>query len=256
VRLIESFSLVFESELPDEVEGVGLKADEVRVLERCCTARGVLFQSAAKTRKETRRREEPSSTAANHARSWRSLFGGEKPAALESPIVFVRPEGEPDDAGLALDRLLLVARDDLGQGPAVVGGDGLDPARGLDSRAKEALGQAAAAFETELARLKAASSTAAAFTWEGVGFADLAAEADLARLLESLLPAAVRRAEGLRALLRGGRALVVCTHAGDTLALAAAQAEGVRTLPLERAEDGPRVLQALRAAARGEGMVG
>ena len=40
-------TLVFETELPDEVEAAGLRDDEVRLLERCCTAKGVLFQGDA-----------------------------------------------------------------------------------------------------------------------------------------------------------------------------------------------------------------
>ena len=50
VRLAESFSFLFETELPDEVEAVGLGADETTLLERCCTARGVLFQGESKKR--------------------------------------------------------------------------------------------------------------------------------------------------------------------------------------------------------------
>jgi hypothetical protein len=170
--------------------------------------------------------------------------------------VLVRPESQDDPAGV-WERVLRLAREDLSVDLTVVGGDdGVAADRHLDAPAQRALDEAEATFQGQLRALKDAPSTSAAFAWDGVGFADRAAEADLRALLLDLLPRTVGRAEGLRSLLRGGGCKVLCAPALDTLSLAAARAEGVATATLERAEDGPRLLQALLAAGRAEGMVG
>jgi hypothetical protein len=106
------------------------------------------------------------------------------------------------------------------------------------------------------ARLRSTASAADAFRHEGVGFADLALAADLKALVSRILPAAVRRGEGVRAALRGTGAPVLCALEEDRLALAAARLEGRRTVVLGADLDGARTLRALLAAARGEGMVG
>jgi len=47
VRLIETFHRILEEEHPEEVEAAGLSAEEAVLLERTCTARGLLFHGRA-----------------------------------------------------------------------------------------------------------------------------------------------------------------------------------------------------------------
>ena len=155
------------------------------------------------------------------------------------------------------ERLLIVARDEMSLPVTVLGGeDGIDPASLLDAASRRAAEEAEADFARALEELKDAPSTAAAFFHEGVSFGDRSAAADLEALLKRVLPQAVRRAEGVRAALRASQAKALCATAADALALRAARAEGTPTVPFGADADGPRVLRALEAAARGAGMVG
>jgi ADP-heptose:LPS heptosyltransferase len=257
VRLLESYSLVFETELPDEVEAVGLREDEVRLLERCATARGVLFQGESGSRKAPFLAPQAKTGLLQRVRALGAAFTPGRPNVEPETVVFVRPAGEAGETAAALERLQRVARDELGMKVAVLGGeDGLPPERFLDDGARKAVAEAEAEFSLAFDTLKEAPSTAAAFTYEGIGFADLAAADDLLALFRHLYPAGVRRAEGLRAFLRSGGARALCATAGDVLALAAARAEKVLAVPFAHAGDGPAVLQALQGPARGAGMVG
>jgi hypothetical protein len=253
VRLVESFGLVFEKELPDEVEATGLGQDELTLLERCCTARGVLFQGGDRPRRARSivPRAKPGPSLRDRVRALRSVFTS-GPARVEpGTVVLVRPEGE---AAEAFERLLL---DRQTIKTTVVGGeDGLAPEELLDPPARKAVEAAAAAFERAFEELKAAASTIAAFQHEGVRFADLAAAADLEALLLDLFPAAVRRAEGLRSLLRAGPARVLCAAEHDTLALQAARMEKVPAVAVAGGGGGARTLAALLDRDTRGGMVG
>ena len=268
VRLIESFSVVFETELPDEVEAVGLRADEGALLARACTARGVLFQGESR-RRATRPVEKPSGTGLlDRMRRLGGAFGGGGPKIKKGVLLLVRPglrtprapargEHARGALSLAFERLLIVARDEMSLPVAVLGGeDGIGPETLLDSAARRAVTEAEAGFARAFGELKDAPSTAAAFFHEGVSFADLCAEADLGTLLNHVFPRAVRRAEGVRAALRASHAPALCATAEDALALRAAQVESTPAIPFGAATDGPRALLALEAAARGAGMVG
>ena len=46
VRLVETYHRILEAETPDEVEAVGLPAEEALLLARTCAARGILFQGS------------------------------------------------------------------------------------------------------------------------------------------------------------------------------------------------------------------
>jgi hypothetical protein len=257
VRLIESYSLVFETELVDEVEAVGLREDEVRLLERSATVRGVLFQSEAKSRSTPALTPRAKGGFFERVRALRSTFTASALKVEPETVVFARPEGDAGENAKALERLLTVAREELALNVAVLGGDdGLPPERLFDDAARKAVAEAEASFDQAFDTLKAAPSVTAAFTYEGVGFADLAASHDLDALFRHHFPAAVRRAEGLRALLRTEGARVLCATADDDLALAAARLETKPAVPFGDVREGPRVLQALEAAARGSGMVG
>jgi hypothetical protein len=159
--------------------------------------------------------------------------------------------------GEAFQRLLRVAREEMGLESLVLGGEGEPgPETLLDAPARGAVAEAEAGFARGFAELKDAPSTSAAFRHEGVSFADLAAEADLSALLKRVLPKAVRRAEGVRAVLRARKPKALCAAADDALVLRAARVEGTPVLPFAEARDGPRMLLALERAARGAGMVG
>jgi hypothetical protein len=260
VRLVEAFTLVFETELPDEVEAVGLREDEVRLLERCATAKGVLFQGEAQRRPRR---------ASSVTRAWDAVSVGDRMRALRSAlspqrskggtgtIVFVRPEDPATETASTLGRLLRVAREEMGLLVTVVGGeDGLEPESLLDDEARRAARAAEEAFSKALGVLQKAPATVAAFRHDDVGFADLAAAPDLEALLAGLLPHAVRRGEGLRALLRSKAPRALCAASDDAMALHAGGLAGVPVVAFADAKDGPRVLHALEAAARGAGMVG
>lgn len=256
VRLVEAFGLVFETELPDEVEATGLGEDEVRLLERCCTAKGVLFQGAPRrgghAARGTPSRRGPS--LAGRLRAWGSAL--RSPRKLEpGTVVFVRPEAGPGDGGEALERLVLDAR---GAVPiTVVGGEGgLAPETLEDGEARRAIRSAEEEFHKMFEVLKDAPATVAAFRHDDVGFADLAAAQDLDTLVLGRLAPAVRRAEGLCALLRRASPRALCACASDILSLHAGRLAGVPVHALAGAEDGARVRLALETAAREAGMVG
>ena len=259
VRLVEAFGLVFETELPDEVEATGLGEDEVRLLERCCTARGVLFQGDAlrrAPRAAVKVRGGEALTLSGRMRALRSALS--PPRRLEAgTVVFVRPEAGTAAGGDALERLLRVAREEMELKVTVVGGeDGMAPESLLDDDARRAVRIAEDALKKAQGELKEAPSTVAAFRHDDVAFADLAAAPDLGAVLLGLLPRAVRRAEGLRALLRTATPKALCARADDVLALHAGRLAGLPVEAFDGATDGPRVLHALQAAARGAGMVG
>lgn len=260
VRLIEVFALVFETELPDEVEAVGLREDEVRLLERCCTARGVLFQGEAQSRPGRASpgvRARDARGVVGRMRALRSALSPSRPRVEKGTVVVVRPEDGAGESGQALERLLRVAREEMGLALTVVGGeDGLSPEDLLDDEGRRATRAACAAFQKAFDTLKVAPSTVAAFRHEHVGFADLSAAPDLEAVLKGLLPRTVRRGEGLLALLRTDSPTALCACADDALALHAGRLAGVPVVAFEGAKDGPRVLHALDAAARGAGMVG
>ena len=256
VRLVEAFGLVFETELPDEVEAAGLREAEERLLERCCTAKGVLFQGEAPRRGHVRK--------ATRSRDGLSLLGRIRAlgSALAPPrkleegtVVFVRPESGSGDKGEALERLVEEARGELRI--TVVGGeDGLAPETLLDGEARRAIRSEEDAFHETFETLREAPATVAAFRYDDVGFADLAAGPDLDAVLLGLLARAVRRAEGLRALLRRASPCALCAYASDILALHAGRLAGVPVEAFSGAKDGARVRRALEAAAREAGMVG
>jgi hypothetical protein len=153
--------------------------------------------------------------------------------------------------------LLTVARDEMSLPVVVLGGEGgIDPETLLDATARRAAEAAEAGFAQAFTELRHAPSAAAAFSHEGISFGDLCTPADLEALLLRVLPRAVRRAEGVRAALRAAQARALCASASDALALRAASVEGTPVIALGADEDGPRVLRALAAAARGAGMVG
>jgi hypothetical protein len=273
VRLVESFSVVFEAELPDEVEAVGLREDEGALLARACTARGVLFQGESRRRPARQEEKATEPGLGDRLRHYWEGFSGKRPEMKTGALILVRPpvraprasargvtaRGETARGALssAFERLLIVARDEMSLPVAVLGGeDDIDPATLLDPVARRAVEEAETGFARAFQELKDAPSTAAAFFHEGVSFGDLCAFADLENLLKHALPRAVRRAEGVRTALRASRASALCATAEDALALRAARVEGTPTVPFGAAADGPRVLLALEAAARGAGMVG
>ena len=257
VRLVLAFTLVFETELPDEVEAAGLRDDEVRLLERCCTAKGVLFQGDVLRRGGNvvggAKARNPLSLV-GRMRSFRSALSPPGRKVEPGTVLFVRPEGGDAEA---MERLLRVAREEMELRVTVVGGeDGLVLQSLLDGEARRAIRTADEAFHRTLGALKQAPSTVAAFRHEEVAFADLAAASDLEAVLENLLPRVVRRAEGLRALLRSASPRALCASADDALALHAGRLAGLPVAAFADANDGPRVLRVLHAAAREGGMVG
>jgi len=185
------------------------------------------------------------------------MLSPSRPKVERGTVVFVRPEDGAGESGEALERLLRVAREEMGLALTVVGGeDGLAPVELLDHEARRAARAACAAFQKTFDALREAPSTVAAFRHDDVGFADLAAGPDLEAVLKGLLPRAVRRGEGLLALLRTASPKALCACADDALALHAGGLAGVKVVAFADAQDGPRVLRALEAVARGAGMVG
>ena len=258
VRLVEAFGLVFETELPDEVEATGLREDEVRLLERCCTAKGVLFQGERAAAGRTR--------FPGHSKPGRAVPARSPPrpgirsrAIAEAGSGHRRVRAARSRAGRegrgARALLVQEARGDLRI--TVVGGeDGLAPETLLDGEARRAIRSAEDAFHKTFETLREAPATVAAFRYDDVGFADLAAVPDLDAVLRGLLARAVRRAEGLRALLRRASPCALCADASDVLALHAGRLAGVPVEAFSGAEDVARVRHALEAAAREAGMVG
>jgi hypothetical protein len=257
IRLVESFALAFESELPDEVEAVGLGDDEARLLERCCTAKGVLFQGEARGHGRRGSLQAPARESPSLLGRLRALGSALSPSPMpeKGAILYVRPEGEPEGDGEALERSLAAAREGL-RVTVVGGADGLAPESVLDADAREAIRLAEAGFHAAFTALKEAPSTAAAFCHDHVSFADLAATADLDALLRSRLPRAVRRGEGLRALFRSSSPKGLCAHADDPVAVQAGRLAGLPVEVVSGPHDLSRALHALDAAANEGGMVG
>lgn len=259
VRLIEAFRVVLEKELPDEVEAFGLLEDEVRLLERSCTARGVLFQGGTKScvaRAGQGLRGGSRPGLADRVRALRSALPAAKPKLPGRAVVFVRPE-EPSENAQALERLRRVAAEELAMRVVALGGEeGPAPEVFLDEAGRQAVRQVEAALEKLCRELGDTPSVAAAFVHDDVRFADLAAASDLEALLLERLPRAVRRAEGVRSVLRQVAPPAMCALREDTLAHAAARVQGVLAVPFADPRNGPEVLQALEAATRGNGMVG
>jgi hypothetical protein len=256
VRLVEAFRVVLEKELPDEVEAEGLLEDEVRLLARACTACGVLFQGGRRTRAPRAGQGLRASPRPGLFHRMRAALPAGKPRLMSGSVVFVRPE-ETSERALAFERLCRVAAEEMAMSVlAVGGGEGPAPESLLDERSRGAVRAAEAALEKRLRELREAPSVAAAFVHDDVSFADLAVASDLDALLLDRLPRAVRRAEGLRSLLRQAAPRALCALHDDTLALAAARLESVPTVPFADVRSGPEVLQALEAASRGAGMVG
>ena len=142
VRLVEAFRVVLEKELPDEVEAFGLLEDEVRLLERSCTARGVLFQGGAKSRvpragEGLRGAFRPG--LADRVRALRSALPAAKPRLPGGAVVFVRPE-EPSEKAQALERLRRVAAEELAMRVVALGGEeGPAPEVFLDEAGRQAV---------------------------------------------------------------------------------------------------------------------
>lgn len=259
VRLVEAFRVVLEKELPDEVEAFGLLEDEVRLLERSCTARGVLFQGGTKTR-AARTGEGLRGTVrpglVDRMRALRSALPAARPRLEKGAVVFVRPE-DPSEKGEALERLRRVAAEEMSLRVAAIGGEEGPAAEAfLDDEGRRAVRQGEDALEKLCRESSQAASVAAAFAHDDVGFADLAAASDMEALFLERLPRTVRRAEGVRCVLRQAAAPAMCALHEDALALAAARVQGVLAVPFADPRNGPEVLQALESAARGAGMVG
>lgn len=72
VRILETLSLVLDAERPDEVEAVGLPADDTVLLARICTARGLLFHGRVPPAR---------SSGPTRLVSWRSRWNGAKAVA-------------------------------------------------------------------------------------------------------------------------------------------------------------------------------
>jgi hypothetical protein len=258
LRLIGTFDFFFETELPDEVEAFGLPADEARLLERCATARGVLFQGKVPG--------PPARPLAAHGgpgllgaafRALRSAGERGRMAKVPPGVVFVRPEGTDAARSEAFERLIASAREELSQPCLVVGGnDGPAPEILLDRTGRAAAGEADKVFERALTELVDTPAVADAFRHHRVGFADLAAVSDLGLIFGNALPRSVRRYEACASLVREGKVLAVCALREDSLPLAAARAAGIPAEPLTDPGDGARVLQALRQALGAGGMVG
>ena len=240
-----------------------MREDEVRLLERCCTAKGVLFQGEAQRRPGRAASVARARDAVSVVDRMRGLPYGlspQKTKAGDGRVVLreARGRGHGESGPRPLERLLRVAREEMGLKVTVVGGeDGLAPESLLDDAARRAARDAQEAFAKALGALKDAPSTVAAFRHDGVAFADLAAAADLEALLGG--PAARRRCGGRKACApccgraRPGRC---APRADDALALHAGGLAGVPVVALRRRGGRPRVLHALEAAARGAGMVG
>jgi hypothetical protein len=242
VRLVEAMTVAFETELPDEVEAEGLAEDERVLLERCCTARGVLFHGHTRWRGTRRAGRSGIETGWQALRSW---LGAAPPSPPRGSAFVVWSDAE--DSTLT-SKAAAALRAVPGAQVADIGGpSGVDPAAFVSGEARDALKRT----ERELARLlegiRSAPAAAACFSHEDVVFSDLCMEPDFDALFGARLPAAFRRAEGLRALVRRVVPPLVCAAATDVFALAAARVEKVPAVPLAGPGDVERAVAALRA---------
>ncbi len=233
VRVAETFLRLLETERPTEVEAVGLPPRDTLLLSRACTVQGVLYHGPASARP----RVKPSAWELRGRReSWaaslRALRGRGRALVPGRTALVGEPEDDAALAGLVTS---------LGDEVAVV----TRPER-LSSRRALAAAKGARRVLRELwQRLRASPGVHESFSHRGVAFFDLA-EADLAALLLSRLPAAVRLYEAATEWLLAARPKVVllALPARDdrrTL-LAAARAAGVPSVVLRPAEgeDGER----------------
>jgi len=239
VRVAETFLRLLETERPTEVEAVGLPPRDTLLLSRACTVQGVLYHGPASARP----RVKPSAWELRGRReSWaaslRALRGRGRALVPGRTALVGEPEDDAALAGLVTS---------LGDEVAVV----TRPER-LSSRRALAAAKGARRVLRELwQRLRASPGVHESFSHRGVAFFDLA-EADLAALLLSRLPAAVRLYEAATEWLLAARPKVVllALPARDdrrTL-LAAARAAGVPSVVLrpaegeegERADGGPQ----------------
>ena len=239
VQAAETFLRLLEAERPTEVEPVGLPARDALLLSRACTVQGVLYHGPASARPrvkasvwEVRGRRE------SWAASWRALRRRAPGFVPGGTALVLEPGADP-----ALGELVA----SLGDEVAVV----TRPERLASRRALAAARGARRALRELWARLRASPGVHESFAHRGVAFFDLA-EADLAGLLLSRLPAAVRLYEAATEWLLAARpkAVLLAVPGRDdrrTL-LAAARAAGVRSVVLrptegedgERADGGPQ----------------
>lgn len=262
VQASETFLRLLEAERPTEVEAVGLPPRDALLLSRACTVQGVLYHGPASARPrvkpsawEVRGRRE------SWAASWRALRRRRATFMVGRTALVLEPEAEPALRGLVAS---------LGDEVAVV----TRPERLASRRALAAARRGGRALRELWPRLRASPGVHESFAYRGVAFFDLA-EADLAGLLLSRLPAAVRLYEAATEWLLAARpkAVLLAVPGRDdrrTL-LHAARASGVPSVVLrpaegeegERADGGPqpdhlltgeaatdreRVLAVLRAA--------
>ncbi len=263
VRVAETFLRLLETERPTEVEAVGLPSRDSLLLSRACTVQGVLYHGPSSARP----RVKPSAWEVRGRReSWaaslRALRGPGRTLAPGRTALVLEPEGDG-----ALSALLASLGEEI---------DVVTRIERLASRRAFAAAKGARRALRELwPRLRASPGVHESFSHRGVAFFDLA-EADLAGLLLSRLPAAVRLYEAATEWFLASRpkAVLLAVPARDdrrTL-LAAARAAGVPSVVLrpaegeegERADGGPqpdhlltgeaatdheRVLAVLRAAS-------
>ena len=155
VRLVESFGLVFETELPDEVEAVGLREDEVRAAGALLHGQGRAVPGrGAAPRRTARSVEHDAGTAfpsSDACAPWDRLL--DATAELEAgAVVFVRPGGSRvrGAAGEALERLLAAARERAPRSRWWGARTVSHPRALLDADARRAIGTAEAAFHASL----------------------------------------------------------------------------------------------------------
>jgi len=213
VALLETFRRLLEVEAPDEVEAVGLAADETLLLRRCCTALGILFHG-------------PPAPAVRSPSSFRLRRAGEAAASLLSAV---RPRGPIAATGAPV--LLLLDEEPKLPRPGPDAGAPPPPLRADVGRYSRwgvfsELRGARAGFRRQWRQLAACPGLQDLFRHRGVGFADLG-QRDLAELMLIELPRAVRRFEQVAATLRALAPSLVLLAAGDRAAQGACRAGGV-----------------------------
>ena len=261
VRLAESFSLLFETELPDEVEAWAFRRDEVQPCsKRCCTARGVLFQSERRSAPTAAPGPRAGLRLRERMRGWRIVFGG-SPSRVATAARPRRPSrgATPGRDGRPLERLLRVAREDMGLEIMVAGGEEAGPgAASWTRRHARPSPEPRPPSRRPLASLKDAPATTAAFCVR---------RRVLRRPGRGSRPRG--RAPGPSAPRRCGepkdcaRSCARWTSQGPRAPPPTTPSPSrppmprtSRRSPLWKAQDGPRLLRPWTAAARGEGMVG
>jgi len=248
VQAAETFLRLLEAERPTEVEPVGLPPRDALLLSRACTVLGVLYHGPSSARPRVKASEwEARGRRESWAASWRALRRRAPGFAPGRTALVLEPGADP-----ALGELVA----SLGDEVAVV----THPERLASRRALAAARGARRALRELWPRLRASPGVHESFAHRGVAFFDLA-EADLAGLLLSRLPAAVRLYEAAAEWLLAARpkAVLLAVPGRDdrrTL-LAAARAAGVPSVVLrpaegedgERADGGPQPDQLLTGEA-------